>query len=88
MHPNEFLKSCKLSNLNIPRLLAELKEDHLAFKISGFADTLAKRQAQNNAATMSENIAAKQNAARSTDAGATDGAQVCVLVHAAHVFDT
>lgn len=59
--PNEFLRACKLSNVNIPKLLLELKEDHLVFKISGFADTLAKRHAQDGAASMAENIAAQQS---------------------------
>jgi hypothetical protein len=59
--PNEFLKMCKLSQINIPKLLWELKEDNLVFKISGFADTLAKRQAQQATSSMIENVTAKQN---------------------------
>lgn len=75
--PNEFLRACKLSNVNIPKLLSELKEDHLVFKISGFADTLAKRQNQ-GAASMAENIAARQNGKdKKGDSGTGAAVRVC-----------
>jgi hypothetical protein len=58
MLPNEFLRACKLTNLNIPKLVSEMQEGHLVFKVAGHADTLAKRARVS--ATMMENVSAAQ----------------------------
>lgn len=42
MLPNAFLLGCRLANVNIPKLLAEMNADNLVFKIAGFADTVVK----------------------------------------------
>lgn len=46
MLPNAFLMGCRLANVNIPKLLAEMDEGNLVFKIAGFADTVLKAVAQ------------------------------------------
>lgn len=65
--------------MNIPKLLSELKEDHLVFKISGFADTLAKRQAQDSTASMAENIAAKHGGNNDKGGAGVGAIKVCYV---------
>lgn len=46
MLPNAFLLGCRLGNVNIPKLLADLNDGNLVFKIAGFADTVVKTVTQ------------------------------------------
>jgi hypothetical protein len=39
--PNEFLRAAKLDNVNLPDLLIRQHNDHLVFKVAGYADEVA-----------------------------------------------
>lgn len=66
MLPNAFLLGCRLANVNIPKLLAELNDGNLVFKIAGFADTVVKAVAQGGGPLLT--VVEKQEASECADA--------------------
>jgi chromosome transmission fidelity protein 1 len=59
--PNAFLQECRLSNVNIPKLMHELREDHMIFKIAGYADTLEKAKPVKNTEALMPTFREKEN---------------------------
>eukprot|EP00892_Ulva_mutabilis_P012133 jgi/Ulvmu1/9292/UM050_0041.1 len=71
MLPNAFLLGCRLSNVNIPKLLAEMNEGNLVFKIAGFADTVVKAVGQGGGPLLT--IVEKQQESDNTGAQGVKG---------------
>lgn len=76
MLPNAFLLGCRLGNVNIPKLLADLNDGNLVFKIAGFADTVVKAVTTGGGPLLT--ILEKRGATESP--AQVSYSQICVLV--------